>query len=432
MSAVLDARAGRALASSGRVARVALRSPLALLDAAVRLRLGPCFFCQGEQGAMIGLGEVDRVEASGPSRFEQLDEALAERVRRSPELRGRPWLGGFSFEPEVSGAFLPFGAARFVRPRFLWFLPRVGSVAFLEAAEDVGELEWARILRWAEAVEPVPHPLSSGARVEEGDPAAWQRAMDDAQAAFTAGEARKVVLSRDLIVERPEPISAARVLAGLPARSPAEVAFAVFADEAAFVGLSPERLLQVEPGRVRAEALAGSSASDDPSGDALLESAKDLEEHRYVVDHIRERLEGLVLGLRATERPLVRRLGHIAHLFTPVEGRWSGAPSILRLAAAIHPTPAVGGTPAEAARSLIARAEGRPRGWYAGAVGVIEPDEAGSGQGELWVALRSALLLGGRARVFVGAGVVPASTPDGEWRETALKASRMLSALGAR
>ena len=81
------------------------------------------------------------------------------------------------------------------------------------------------------------------------------------------------------------------------------------------------------------------------------------------------------------------------------------------------------------ARGHILEAEGQigfERGWYAGALGWSTLE----GDGELDVALRCALLDESGAHVFVGAGIMAASTGASEVEETRLKARAMLGALG--
>lgn len=409
---------------------VPYRPPLGLLAEARARGLAPSFFWQDQFETHIGLGEVDRIETEGPDRLERLDEALAERLAHDPELAGERWFGGFSFEPTVEGSFELFGSARFFRARYLWSLDRVRGQAYLTVGGAGSRRERERVIDWAHARVAEPQPFSGEALVQEGSFEAWARSMDRARTAFDRKEVRKVVLSRDIEVTRPKPIDPARVLAGLPARSSSEAAFAFFGGPACFLGLTPECLIRVEHGRLRTEALAGSSAPDDPEGRALLQSEKDLEEHAYVVLHLRERLADLAEVVEVPEGPSLRRLGHLAHLCTSIEARGLKVRSILSAADALHPTPAVGGVPVDAANAVISEAEGRLRGWYAGAVGWIEPALDGPGRGELRVALRSALLSNEKAKVFVGAGIVPASTVEGEWKETAVKASRMLAALG--
>jgi menaquinone-specific isochorismate synthase len=98
---------------------------------------------------------------------------------------------------------------------------------------------------------------------------------------------------------------------------------------------------------------------------------------------------------------------------------------LLDLLAVLHPTPAVGGTPREAAVARIRELEGFPRGLYAGALGWINA----RGGGEFFVGLRSALIEGGHARVYAGAGIVAGSEPEREFAETELKFQALLAAL---
>ena len=101
------------------------------------------------------------------------------------------------------------------------------------------------------------------------------------------------------------------------------------------------------------------------------------------------------------------------------------AADVLDLAAALHPTPAVGGWPRAEANTLIDELEGMERGWYAGAVGWID----GQGDGEFAVALRCGLLWEDGARLYAGVGVMPDSDPARELEETELKFKALLMAL---
>jgi menaquinone-specific isochorismate synthase len=90
----------------------------------------------------------------------------------------------------------------------------------------------------------------------------------------------------------------------------------------------------------------------------------------------------------------------------------------------MHPTPAVGGSPRDAALARIPGLESFPRGLYAGALGWLNS----RGGGEFFVGIRSALVNGATARVFAGAGIVAGSTPEKEFAETELKFRAMLDA----
>ena len=98
----------------------------------------------------------------------------------------------------------------------------------------------------------------------------------------------------------------------------------------------------------------------------------------------------------------------------------------LALAATLHPTAAVCGTPTERALAVIRSIEGMQRGRYAGPVGWFDAE----GDGDFAVAIRSALVDGARARIFAGAGIVHGSEPAAEYRETLLKQGAMVHGLG--
>jgi isochorismate synthase EntC len=180
-------------------------------------------------------------------------------------------------------------------------------------------------------------------------------------------------------------------------------------------------------------ALAGSAprgrtpAEDERLARALRESKKEQAEHDVVRRAVLEALAPVCESLDAPEAPGLLRLDGIQHLHTPVTGelRAGADGELLALAGRLHPTPAVGGAPSAAARAFLADHEGLDRGGYAGGVGWL----GASGDGELMVALRCALLEGRRATLLAGAGIVAGSDPDAELAETCLKLRAALAAL---
>jgi menaquinone-specific isochorismate synthase len=159
---------------------------------------------------------------------------------------------------------------------------------------------------------------------------------------------------------------------------------------------------------------------------ALLESEKDLGEHELVVDAIRRKLEPLCTELRLPARPQIKELRNVMHLHTPMTGVLAHPAHILELAAALHPTPSVGGVPTAEALRWIVENEPERRGWYAGPIGWF--DEQGGG--DLAVAIRSGLLCGKKAYVYAGSGIVRDSDPEKEYAETDTKQKPILRALG--
>lgn len=200
------------------------------------------------------------------------------------------------------------------------------------------------------------------------------------------------------------------------------------------IGASPELLVARRGGRLVANPLAGSAprsadlAEDVRHAAALLESSKDLHEHAVVVDAVREALAPYSTGLEVPEHPTLVRTAAMWHLSTTVTGELADpAVSALELAAALHPTPAVCGTPTDVARAVIAASEPFDRGPYTGMVGWQDAD----GDGEWVVTIRCAEAEGRRLRLFAGAGVVADSSPRAETAETGAKFRTFLSAVGA-
>ena len=287
-------------------------------------------------------------------------------------------------------------------------------------------------------------------------PGPWTLQAEPARADFEAAVARcvarlqpgsdllKVVLARTLLARSSVPISPwrlARRLGGdpgvlryvLPLPGPAD------AEPAWLVGATPELLLSRRGASIVSEPLAGSAprgpdlAASEARAEALRSSAKDQQEHRYVVQAIADLLAPLCRQLRVPALPSLHATASMWHLGTRIEGELKDASpdalahtSSAALAALLHPTPAVCGTPRTSAAAAIAELEPVPRGFYAGAVGWCDA----AGDGAWHVALRCARVQGHEARLFAGAGIVADSHPTSEGAETRAKFNAMLHALG--
>jgi isochorismate synthase len=160
-------------------------------------------------------------------------------------------------------------------------------------------------------------------------------------------------------------------------------------------------------------------------GEELMNSSKNRHEHAVVVDTIKSALGAVCDKVQAAEAPGLLKLANVQHLYTPITGQLQANHSILELVEQLHPTPAVGGLPNKSALEAIREREQLDRGWYAAPVGWLDA----KGDGEFVVALRSALLRGNKAVLFVGCGIMGDSDPATEYQESCLKAKVMLSAL---
>ena len=260
----------------------------------------------------------------------------------------------------------------------------------------------------------------------------YEQAVAEALRGIEAGAFRKIVLARAKDLRAAQPFHPLQVLNGLRQRYPDCFAFSLANGRGqSLIGASPERLLRVRSGELLTEALAGSAprgttASEDAAlAGALLRNEKDLAEQSYVLESILRRLEPLGLTLHHPDRPVIRRLANVQHLHTPVVATVPPRVRVLDVLSRLHPTPAVGGSPREAAVGCIRKLESFPRGLYAGALGWI----SASGEGEFFVGLRSALIDGTSARLFAGAGVVAGSQPVREKAETEMKFAAMQTSL---
>jgi menaquinone-specific isochorismate synthase len=277
-------------------------------------------------------------------------------------------------------------------------------------------------------------PAASGPFVvsDVGEPDHFERAVATALERIEAGRYEKIVLARALDIAATQVFEPLQTLNQLRQQFPNCHAFSVANGQGqSFIGVTPERLFAKHGDRIITEALAGSAprggtaAEDAQLARALMESEKDGREHRAVIDAIQRRLAGLGVCLEATSRPRLLPLANVQHLLTPMEGRVPPGCSQFEIETALHPTPAVGGTPRDAAVADIASLEKFERGLYAGSLGWVDCQS----NGERVVAIRSALMEGARARLYAGAGIVAGSNPLREKQETTLKLQAMLKAL---
>jgi menaquinone-specific isochorismate synthase len=259
-------------------------------------------------------------------------------------------------------------------------------------------------------------------------PESWCALVEQATKLMTDDGLRKVVLAREVTVAADEPFELDVVLDRLRTTYPGCHVFSVDG----FVGASPELLVSKAGDIVRSHPMAGTAPrGGDPTSDArlaasLLASMKDRQEHQITIDMVHDTLLPWCSYLDYEAEPSIVPVANVQHLATIVEGRLSSpAPSVLELVRALHPTPAVCGSPRDEALAFIRAHEGFDRGRYAGTVGWVD----GRGNGTWAVSVRCADVDGAVARVCAGNGIVPDSDPATELAETRAKLQAMLSTL---
>jgi isochorismate synthase len=315
----------------------------------------------------------------------------------------------------------------------------VGALPFDSAASPhvvvPKSVRWAGPRRASGTVTPTT-PVASGCRVDAVPaPGEYERAVARAVETLSAGGAlRKVVLARTLRLDLDEPVDTRALLANLVRDNVSGYTYAVgLPAGGTLVGASPELLLRRTGQLVSANPIAGTLSRDvDPAQDernaaALRASAKDLAEHQVVVEAVVEALRPFCRKLTVAAEPSLVSTPAVWHLSTSVTGELiDPGVTALRLACALHPTPAVCGTPPDLARATIAELEPFDRGFYAGAVGWCDA----AGDGEWAVAIRCAEVDGSALRLYSGAGIMPASQPHLELAETSAKFRTLLRAMG--
>ncbi len=388
---------------------------------------GTAYYTGTPDGRQIGgLGVAQQATASGSDRLRRLRPLL----RDLPA--GAVAMIGFSYQPDgpVSEEWEGFPASVAAVPQIAVIReagrsrlvvavpPGIGAASVLAVAASL------RVPPRAAAPNASTATVSSHPAVEE-----WREAVTEAVAAADSRIVLMMVLARTVRIALGSPIASFDLVALLRDRYPDCRVYGWQSGESTFLGASPELLVSRHGTRVATVALAGSAArsaapdADRRLADALLASEKDRVEQAIVVDEVVRRLQPLTEALDIPETPVVDRHATVQHLATPIAGQSKA--TVLEVAEALHPTPAVGGHPSPDALVFQSKLEQIDRGWYAGGIGWADS----SGDGEIAVALRCALVRGERAVLYAGNGIVVGSDPDAEVEETRLKLRPLLALL---
>ena len=405
-------------------------------------RLGPAFdllaaYRDGGfffERAGVGLstsGEAARIRAEpGPERILRLSRSVLETlagVERDPDGPTPVAVASIPFDDgRPAEAVVPTRAAIRPVPGETWQL----EVAAAGSAPARGERE-----RWTGRT--LPHDAFAEIQLRpDPEPDEYATAVARATERIRAGELRKIVLARTMLVNAGRTLDAKQLLWRLRAVDADCYAFAAPQPDQAvrsvLVGATPELLVRRRGRHVEATPLAGSAqrfgdaGRDRASADRLFGSQKEREEHAVVVEDVERILGSFCERLERPHEPKLLGTANVWHLATPFRGKLHD-PSVtaLELVAALHPTPAVCGTPREAAREALERLEPIDRAGYAGPVGWMDAN----GDGEWAIALRCAEVTGSTARLFAGAGIVADSVPEAEVDETERKFRALLDAL---
>lgn len=266
------------------------------------------------------------------------------------------------------------------------------------------------------------------------DEITFKRGVKQAIANFEHSDIQKAVLSRVYEVKTTEPVNTQKVMLNLLKQNPVGYHFKIPLNQSTdLIGASPELLLRKEGETIFSNPLAGSAKrlsdqnDDKANANALVHSSKDNFEHKLVIDDVRRVLTPHCVSLEAPLQPELMSTTRMWHLSTQIKGQLKNKDeSVLALACQLHPTPAVCGYPTGLARKLISLVEPFERGLFTGMVGWCDAQ----GNGEWVVTIRCGTVSHDQIRLFAGAGIVEASSPEAEWLETQAKLATMMDAFG--
>lgn len=269
-------------------------------------------------------------------------------------------------------------------------------------------------------------------RKDYPDKIRWKLNIQSALRLMNDRQVEKIVLARRADLTFQEDLDPLYLLGGIQQANARAFYFCFQPDHAhAFIGGTPERLYRRVGRKIFSEAVAGTrprgmnESRDLAMQQELLQSEKDLREHRFVLDSIRQSFESVCETVDSSDRIAVLKLDKLQHLYATLTGILKPGIDDGQILSSLHPTPAVGGVPKAEAIREIDQLENFDRGWYAGPVGWVSRNAA-----EFAVAIRSGLVDANKLYLYSGAGIVPGSSPETEWEEIESKIANYLKVLG--
>ena len=369
---------------------------------------------------IVGIGVHKRHVVTGPDRFIQAQKWWRDFIN---ELDIRNNLHGTGTGPILfsSFSFDPTEESQLIIPKVV-----IGQRNGKSWITWIGDTPQPQLRRASEERSPLNLTWSGS----NGD--VWQDRVARAIEKIKGGKLEKVVLARFTTASSDSIINGRSLLKYLSNEYPSTWIYS----NAGLVGATPELLVRLSKSLITSRILAGTirKTGDDQRdlalAGSLARSSKDLEEHEYAVRSVADALAPFCSSMNVPESPFVLHLSNVMHLATDVTGVLSDNSSpadIFELAARLHPSAAVCGTPTEVAKLTIDEIEGISRGRYAGPVGWIDA----KGDGELGIALRCGQIPSDKKsiRIFAGCGIVAGSDPEREYAESQAKLLPMRSAL---
>ena len=401
---------------------------------------------EDEKLTILGVGETYSIKISGEERTSRTGEAI-ESLRNKvsdnwgefSEINFPLFLGGMKFAPNGNGdTWKDFADSEWFIPKYL-FLKKGENFYFVhnsfhhnseendhrEREIGISLLENHKQIQIGSEI-----PAITNSNIEnDSERKEWFNLVNKALEFIEENSFKKIVLSREVNIELSQAPSTPLMIKTLIERYPHCYVFAFRKNESVFFGASPEKLAKFKDGWIEADALAGSTprgkdANEDKRlEEELLNSVKNLNEQKTVVEFITSSFKKFSERLEYEEKPVIRKLPNIQHLWTPIRAKIDKNKPLFSILKEVHPTPAICGAPWTNAMESILSMERHNRGLYTGAVGWFNLSD----EGEFAVAIRSALVKGKNLSAYAGCGIVKGSIPEIEFEETKLKLKPILN-----
>jgi len=259
----------------------------------------------------------------------------------------------------------------------------------------------------------------------------FENAVSRVKDYIVEGDCMQVVLSQRLSAPfQATPLDLYRALRSL---NPSPYMYFLNLGDFHIVGSSPEILVRLEEGVVTVRPIAGTRprGADDDEDKALeadlLADPKELAEHLMLIDLGRNDVGRVsaIGSVRLTEKMVIERYSHVMHIVSNVIGRLRPGLTAIDVLRATFPAGTLTGAPKIRAMEIIDELEPVKRGVYGGAVGYL----SWSGNMDLAIAIRTAVIKGGTLHIQAGAGIVADSVPRREWDETMNKGRAIFRAV---
>jgi anthranilate synthase component 1 len=204
-------------------------------------------------------------------------------------------------------------------------------------------------------------------------------------------------------------------------------------DDLHIVGASPEILVRLQNNEVTVRPIAGtikrgsSEEEDQILADQLKNDPKEIAEHLMLIDLGRNDVGRIarVGTVKTTEQMKIEKYSHVMHLVSNVVGELKEGYSSIDVLKATHPAGTLSGAPKVRAMEIIDELEPDRRGIYGGAIGYL----SWTGNMDLAIAIRTAVIQNKMLSVRAGGGVVFDSDPEAEYQESMNKAQAIIKAI---